>query len=164
MGQPGEFRVERRKLNHLSIFSVLLLLHLKTNIAFTVWWMGNKSVFISHFNKEGGIKTHQINFYSAPVGSAKVIWRSFPNFLRLKGRGWLLWQVGESCAKTDSMQINHLHRSKDKSAAKRQKMLRSGEQWKLLDEGIIADDRGDPAVKETRCFLEQSVASQVILD
>lgn len=72
-------------------------------------------MLISHFKEEGSIKTHQINFYSALFGSAKVIGAKFPNFLGL-GKGW--WWVGECCAKTDSMQINHLRRSKDKSAAK----------------------------------------------
>lgn len=32
-----------------------------------------KCVLISHFKEEGSIKTHQINFYTALFGSAKVI-------------------------------------------------------------------------------------------
>ncbi len=74
-----------------------------------------KRMLISHFKEEGCIKTHQINFYTPLFGSAKVIGAPLQNFLGL-GKGW--WWVGECWAKTDSMQINRLRRSKDKSAAK----------------------------------------------
>lgn len=74
--------------------------------------------------------------------------RPIPNFLRLKGRGWWWWQVGEHCAKTDCMQINHLQRSKDKSVPKdkrcwRVENNRKCEMWGSQQTAAVSSCKGD---------------------
>ncbi len=115
-------------------------------------------MLISHFKEEGCIKTHQINFYTALFGSAKVIGAPLQNFLGLR-KGW--WWVGECWAKTDSMQINRLRRSKDKSAAK-DKRCRWAENNRKCE--MWGSQQTAVGIQGHTLFFEWSVARQVILD
>ncbi len=83
-----------------------------------------KRMLISHFKEEGCIKTHQINFYTALFGSAKVIGAPLQ----------ISWGSGRGGGGWVSVERNRFHANKSLAqikrqiSGKRQKMLMSREQ------------------------------------